>query len=368
MQSGHPRGATLRSGDWRDIIIVMKARASALALGLMLSAWGAASQAQAGKTPGAGAYAEIVFAQGGDIIVLSDGKQKALKDPIGERLSPGDQVQTGSKTSVELVLMPRMSRLRLSENTVATIREIATNGATGIELLYGRLRSKVVRMTDRDAQFDVRSANVVAAVRGTDFGCDVVLDPSGGAAPTKVYCFEGSVDVSPTRAPPGAAPVAVEAGSMAIVSAASGGAEPRIATSSIDGDTLKYWKANEFTQAMPAAAVAPPPVAVAVPPPAAPSKAETVLAAPAPPAATLSPSFDLEPIRRGIKAKNAAIIGSGILFTAGAALGGAGYYFRDSNPDLSDTLLLSGALTATLAIPSLVLAISINPLAKAKDQ
>jgi hypothetical protein len=344
----------------RDIIFGMKARKTVITLGLMLAAWGAASQAQAVKAPGAGAYAEIVFAQGEDIVILSSGRLKALKDPIGERLSPGDQVQTGSKTSVELVLMPRMSRLRLSENTVATIREIASNGATGIELLYGRLRSKVARLTDREAQFDIRAANIVAAVRGTDFGCDVVLNPSGAAAPTKVYCFEGSVDVSSAQAAPGTAPVAVEAGSMAIVSAAAGSAEPQISTTPIDGDTVKFWKSNEFTQAMPAAAVAAPPKPAEASAPTAPPAAEN--------APRLAPSFDLEPIRKGIKAKNAAIIGSGILFAAGAALGGAGYYFRDSNPDLSDTLLLSGALTATLAIPSLALAISINPLAKARDE
>jgi hypothetical protein len=335
----------------------MKSRKPILVLGFMLASFGAAAQASDGKSGGAGTYAEIVYAQGDDIVILSSGKQRALKDPIGERLTAGDQIQTGGKTSVELVLMPRKSRLRLSENTVATIREISSDGTTGIELLYGRLRSKVARLTEREAQYNVRAPSVVAAVRGTDFGCDVILLPSGKPAPSKVYCFEGSVDVTSTQAPVGTAPVAVGAGAMAVVKVAAEGGKSEIVKSEIDAETLKFWKANEFTQSMPRE------IASAAPAPAA--------AAPAPiataPAARVAPTFDLEPIRKGIAAKNGAIIGSGILFIAGAALGGTGYYFKESNPDLSDKLLLSGALTAALAIPSLVLAISIDPLAKGSE-
>jgi hypothetical protein len=338
LQSGSMVSAALRAPEEGDIIhITMKAPVSYLFTGLLLLA-------SAGAVAQTAAYAEIVYSQGEDLVVLSSGKQRTLKDPIGERLSAGDQIQTGSKTTVELVLMPRRSRLRLSENTVATIRELSTEGATGIELLYGRLRSKVERMTAREEQFNVRAPSVVAAVRGTDFGCDVILYPSGKTAPTKVYCFEGSVDVSTPLSPAGAAPVAVGAGSMAVVSLSAEGSAPSIAKSSIDGDTLKFWKANEFTEKLP-------------------KEAAQLSTAP-----RQMPAFDLEPIRKGIAAKNAAIIGSGALFIAGAALGGTGFYFRDSNPDLSDTLLLSGALTAALAIPSLVLAISIDPLSKAGNR
>jgi hypothetical protein len=336
----------------------MKARNAILVLVAILSAQAAKAQAPAGKGAETGVYAEIVYAQGDDIVVLSGGRQKAIKDPIGERLSAGDQIQTGGKTSVELVLMPRKSRLRLSENTVATIREISADGTTGIELLYGRIRSKVAKVTDRAAQYNVRAPSVVAAVRGTDFGCDVILSPSGKAAPTKVYCFEGSVDVASPDSPAGTAPVAVDAGTMVVVDVAPEGAKPAIVKSSIDAETATFWKANDFTEKLPKeAALAAPPVALPVAP---------VPSAPAAVPATVlpKPAFDLGPIRKGIAAKNAAIIGSGVLFIAGAALGGTGFYFRDSNPNLSDTLLLSGALTAALAIPSLVLAVSIDPLAK----
>lgn len=313
-----------------------------------MAASSASAQVSEGKGSASAVYAEIVYAQGDDIVILSSGKQRALKDPIGERLLAGDQVQTGSKTSVELVLMPRKSRLRLSENTVATIRELGADGTTGIELLYGRIRSKVARMTERESQYNVRAPSVVAAVRGTDFGCDVILYPSGKAAPTKVYCFEGSVDVAPAEAAEGAAAVNVDAGSMAIVSLVKAGAKAEIVKSAIDTDTLKFWKANDFTDKLPVEATS------------LPAKTEAAIA----PATLPVPGIDLQPIRKGVAAKNAAIIGSAALFVAGAALGGTAFYLRDSEPDLSDTLLISGGLTALLAIPSLVLAISIDPFAK----
>ena len=91
--------------------------------------------------------------------------------------------------------------------------------------------------------------------------------------------------------------------------------------------------------------------------------AEPIAAAPLP----APPAYDLGPIRKGLSAKNGAIWGSAALLLAGAALGGTAYYLRDSDPELSDTLLLGGLLTASLSVPSLVLAISIDPLAEAGE-
>jgi len=333
--------------------MAMRSNAGILAILFSAAALGTAfAQAAPGGASKGAVYAQIVFVQGDDVVILSSGRQRSPGDAIGERLSAGDQIQTGAKTTVELVLMPRKSRIRLSENTIATIRELSSEGATGIELLYGRIRSKVAKAVERDELFNVRTSSVVAAVRGTDFGCDVILGPSGQAAPTRVYCFEGSVDVAAAEAEAAVGSVLVEAGAMAIVSPAAGGAAPEIRRTAIDADTLTFWKANEFTQAMPAAE------------PALPVAAATAAANVA--AAAQLPAFDLGPIRKGISAKNGAILGSAALFLAGAALGGTAYYLRDSDPKLSDTLMLSGLLTASLAVPSLVLAISIDPLAGQK--
>jgi len=142
----------------------------------------------------------------------------------------------------------------------------------------------------------------------------------------------------------------VEAGSMAILKPTVTGSAPQIQKTSIDADTLSFWKVNEFTQAMPIGEVTQP----------------AIIASTAPAAAI--PTFDFGPIRKGIKAKNGAILGSAALFLAGAALGGTGYFLRDSNPELSDSLLLGGVLTASLAVPSLILAVSIDPLAAMDKQ
>jgi hypothetical protein len=293
-------------------------------------------------------FAEIVYVQGDDIAVVSNGRLKALDSPLGERLYRGDQVQTGGKTTAELVIMPRKSRLRLAENTVVTISDVGADGSTGIELVYGRLRSKVASIVDKKESFNVKLSTVVAAVRGTDFGCDMLLDPSGGAVATKVYCFEGSVAVSALSvAQTDNEAVIIESGGMALVSSNTAQGTFTIQKTAIDADIRAFWKLNEFTTLLPLGLSSP----------------TTTVSDTATPAQLPMKTLDLEPIRKGISVKNSAIIGSTVLVVIGAALGGTAYFLRDSDPQLSDRLLFTGALTAAVSIPSLILAVSIDPLA-----
>jgi hypothetical protein len=337
----------LRTGDDGSILLDIMRIRTIYTVGILIVLMAGTAWGQAGEKTEPALYAEIVYVQGDDIVVLSGGRQKALSSPLGERLYRGDQIQTGGKTTAELVLMPRKSRLRLAENTVVTISELTTDGATGIELVYGRLRSKVASIVDRKESFNVKASNVVAAVRGTDFGCDMVLDPSGRDAPTKVYCFDGSVAVSAlSLSETSIEPLVVESGAMAIVSPASAKGAFEIQKTTIDEDTRTFWKSNDFTEKMPVGV----------------SASSTLQDAPAALEPMPLPSFDFEALRKGLTAKNSAIIGSTVLVAIGAALGGTAYFLRDTDPELSDRLLFTGALTAAVSIPSLVLAVSIDPL------
>jgi hypothetical protein len=320
----------------------------------------AQSAAETSQGAAQAAYAEIVFVQGGDLLMLRSNGQAVNADPIGTRLFTGDQLQTGAKTSVELVTMPRRSRLRLSENTVVTIGALESDGSTSLNLLYGRLRSKVEKLAGKPAPYKVSSESFVAGVRGTDFGCDVLVSRPGEPSSTRIYCFEGSVDVGPAApelAEPDKptekadavkanfSPVIVSAGSMAIIASANKAGAVDVVEKPIDLDTASYWKTNDFTSAQPSESVLP----IASP---------SVAAADA-----LSvPEMDLTPIRKGISAKNNALIGACAFISIGAAFEGASFLMRSSDSSTADGLMRGGAICVATGLPVLFFAISINPL------
>jgi hypothetical protein len=334
-----------------------------LALGIM-------TYAEEPKDSSKNAYAEIVFVQGNDLLVLRSDGQPISDEPIGIHLYAGDQVQTGSKTSVELVAMPRRSRLRLSENTVVTIGALGGDGSTTLKLLYGRLRSKVEKIAGTPTPFHVVSRSFVAGVRGTDFGCDLLVPRAGETSSAKIYCFEGSVEVLPsTQAatelaekkeegaakevpsanPPPAeggdfAPLVVSAGAMAIIDTKGQGKAADVVEKPIDIEIKAFWRANEFTAAQPVGIVMP-------------TDAQELA-----PGALL----DLTPIKKGIKAKNNAMAGAFVLFASGAGLNIASFMLRKDSAKTADGLLVGGAACAAMGLPVMIYSIALNPLKGAK--
>lgn len=330
-----------------------------LSIAIPFAAW-----AETAKTaPASEAYAEVVFVQGADLLILrSDGRPES-GDPIGMRLIAGDQIQTGPKTTVELVTMPRKSRLRLSENTVVTIGNIKDDGSTMLKLLYGRLRSKVEKLAGTPPPYSVVSRTFMAGVRGTDFGCDVLVARAGEQASSKVYCFEGSVEVAPPKPeiaeqssasgnaaggnePPASGarpevkpfePVLVSAGGMAVVQ--ESGAEKMIDVSErpIDITIKAFWHANEFTSAQPIA------VADAG-------------------ASSQVPAIDLAPIRNGIRTKNQMMGGALLLFSCGVAFDVAALVLRGKNETQANDLLIGGATMAAIGLPIMLYSISLDPM------
>jgi len=139
--------------------------------------------------------ATIEFSSGDDIVVIRSGKRLPFKDPIGLELFQGDQVQTGKGIFVEMRLGTGSTILKLAENTTFVLDRLE-GGQTSLQLVYGRMRAKVEKLTGTEA-FSVYSTQAVAGVRGTDFGLDVIASRSTVAAATmtRAYCFEGSVEV-----------------------------------------------------------------------------------------------------------------------------------------------------------------------------
>ena len=342
---------------------VMKAKPISMivVLGIVL---GLSGVAEGPKEAEPTSYAEIVYVQGSDLLIIRSNGQTVSGEPIGVRLYSGDQIQTGAKTSAELVAMPRRSRLRLSENTVVTIGMLGDDGSTTLKLLYGRLRSKVEKVVGTQVPYSIVSRSFVAGVRGTDFGCDSLVSRAGEQASSKIYCFEGSVEVKPTQvvevaekkesptdkvgeadgnapkeeAPP--SPIVVSAGAMALIEEKGQGRTADIIERPIDIEIKVFWKANEFTASQPTALVA--------------ATSTTELA----PGAAL----DFARINTGIKAKNQAMGGALLIFACGAAFDVASVLMRSHDAYQADGLLVGGAACAAMGLPVIIYSISVNPL------
>ncbi|MBL8967643.1 MAG: FecR domain-containing protein [Spirochaetaceae bacterium] len=312
--------------------------------------------------------AEIVYVDGKDLTVLRAGQPLDFDDPIGLPLKEGDQVQTGPKTTAELRLKQRGAVVKLSENTVLSLKNLG-QGSTSLDLLYGRVRSKVEKLASKDS-FELRTSSVVAGVRGTDFGCDLIAPRAGGpaaaagssaapaaapgGAPTvRVYCFTGAVEVS--LAPPAAgsagtaagtqvpatlplpAPLLVEAGRMVVVDLQALKDAPvpeALSSRALDEDVRRFWAANEFVA--------------------------SAFASPAPAA------FDFTAAKVGLKRKNSALAGGLALAAVGAALEISAYLVGDGDAQLAMILGAGGAVASTASLPVFILALSIDPLAPAK--
>ena len=132
----------------------------------------------------------------------------------------GDIIHTAAATFLEIKINSVSATVQVAENT--SFKCDADSGGSQVtsELYYGRVRAKVAKLAG-SSSFRISTPTLVAGVRGTDFGCDVIavrgikpdsgaaakqgsaVQPgstvqSGGATPVlnRVFCFEGTVAVS----------------------------------------------------------------------------------------------------------------------------------------------------------------------------
>jgi hypothetical protein len=100
-----------------------------------------------------------------------------------------------------------IARVLLAGKMTVTVRELSrlelreerlTEGTRyAVELLAGTVRATVARMLMGPGdQVEVRTRNVVTAVRGTDFIVETISDPAGQSVETVVVTLSGVVEVS----------------------------------------------------------------------------------------------------------------------------------------------------------------------------
>jgi len=117
---------------------------------------------------------------------------------IRDQLQWNDQLQTNNTGRLRVNLRDG-SILSLGSNSqLRVVQHDATAQQTTLELLFGRLRSQVVKLTQPNSKFEVRTPTSVAGVIGTDFLLIVTADR------TTLIVFSGVVQITPLNGPGGA--------------------------------------------------------------------------------------------------------------------------------------------------------------------
>lgn len=191
----------------------------------------------------AGPWAVVSYAEGKSFILIRDGKTATYSvdapDVFGMEIRQGDIIHTSAATFLEIKINSVSATVQVAENTSFKCDADSGGAQVSSELYYGRVRAKVAKLAG-SSSFRISTPTLVAGVRGTDFGCDVIavrgVKPDAGAAVqqgtaaqqgataqsgsatpvlNRVFCFEGTVAVSKTDSASTAATGAASAPSAA---------------------------------------------------------------------------------------------------------------------------------------------------------
>ena len=117
---------------------------------------------------------------------------------VRDQVQWNDQLQTNNTGRLRLNLRDG-SILSLGSNSqMRVVQHNAATQQTTLELLFGRLRSQVVKLTQPNSRFEVRTPTSVAGVIGTDFLLIATADR------TTLIVFSGVVQITPLNGAGGA--------------------------------------------------------------------------------------------------------------------------------------------------------------------
>src|SRR6056297_2888538 len=156
------------------------------------------SQTSTGADAAAGS---LIYASGTSFEVVRDGKSEVydLAADIVEGFDfyPGDYINTYKGTFLEIQVTGSRNVLKIAENTSFKIDEASDQDSSRYKVSYGRVRARVQKLAGL-SKFALAGPSMVAGVRGTDFGYDILYNSEKNTTVASVYCFEGQVDVQPT--------------------------------------------------------------------------------------------------------------------------------------------------------------------------
>ena len=146
----------------------------------------------------------FAFQAGGDQLAGSIGAldpaatRNAAPVNLRDQVQWNDLLQTNNSGRLRLNLRDG-SILSLGSNSqMRVVQHNPVAQQTTLELLFGRLRSQVVKLTQPNAKFEVRTPTSIAGVIGTDFLLIATADR------TTLVVFSGVVQMTPLNGPGGA--------------------------------------------------------------------------------------------------------------------------------------------------------------------
>ncbi|MBL4775418.1 MAG: FecR domain-containing protein, partial [Mariprofundus sp.] len=130
----------------------------------------------------------------GMVDVFHVGERQAVSVTVGDSLAVGDIVRTGKRSRAQLKFadgsvlnIGSLSKIQVGEFSFSADSKVRK---TSISDLRGKVRALVTKSTHKDSFFQVKTPGAVAAVRGTDYGVDVISPRE-----TVVVTYSGAVAV-----------------------------------------------------------------------------------------------------------------------------------------------------------------------------
>jgi hypothetical protein len=200
--------------------------------------------------------AEITHVEGSDLTIVNQERGRDITyAPKMDQITiyEGASIITGEDTFVEIVLKNSRAVIKIAENTNFRLQHVETEpGESLFHVFAGSIRAKIKRLTS-NSQYYFVGGNTVSGVRGTDFGMTIGRPGTDGGE-TKVYCFEGELEVVPREyigpeLPEPKERTIVATGEMVKVPPED--APSVLPKTAISDDIKAYWRAHPFKTKLP---------------------------------------------------------------------------------------------------------------------
>jgi hypothetical protein len=141
----------------------------------------------------------LVIAVEGDVLVVHENSLAENVLEVGDLLNQQDVVK--SKGGSAMIEFADSSRLLLKENSTIRMASLKFHDATQlvntrVELLKGRVKAQVEKLSNKDSRYEISTPAAVAAVRGTEFRVESQEGVDGGPAKMRTELLTGALMVS----------------------------------------------------------------------------------------------------------------------------------------------------------------------------
>ncbi len=138
----------------------------------------------------------LVISVEGDVLVTKEGVADDVPLNVGDRLSQRDIVKSTQGSA--MIEFADNSRLLLKANSIIRMSSLQFYDAdqlvsTRVELLRGRVKAQVEKLTNKNSSYKISTPAAVAAVRGTEFRVAHTENPESGLVEMRTELLTGKL-------------------------------------------------------------------------------------------------------------------------------------------------------------------------------